>query len=294
MPRIYLFIPYFGKFPNYFQLYLDSLSNNIDILSVFFLTDIDMSGYTVPENAIILPTTKETLQIQFSHMLQTIFGKYIEPSKLILNNYKLVDFKVTYPATFSHILDQYRVAKDDYVGWGDCDLIYGKLSNFIDFKQNYDILGGYWGHFTAIRNDADFKVFFKDVPGFFELCTDNSKTFITDEIACREPLLHFLKKNNYTMFYMNQYCCDIIPPCFFHMFRTNHASMMKNFFDNTHPSKNIHHAFVHKNGKLSIVYDDGFTREATYAHLQKRAMNLPKYKPQTGYFIMENAFHYEI
>jgi len=47
---IYLFIPYFGKFPNYFQLYLDSASINCDILRIILITDIDMTEYILPAN----------------------------------------------------------------------------------------------------------------------------------------------------------------------------------------------------------------------------------------------------
>ena len=60
MPKIYLFIPYYGKFPNYYQLYLDSLRMNQDILTVFFITDIDMKQYDVPENAVVVCMTKES------------------------------------------------------------------------------------------------------------------------------------------------------------------------------------------------------------------------------------------
>jgi hypothetical protein len=59
---------------------------------------------------------------------------YIAPSNtqtLIQNNYKLVDFKIVYSILFDDILQQHGVRETDYVGWGDCDIIYGKISNFI-------------------------------------------------------------------------------------------------------------------------------------------------------------------
>lgn len=295
MPRIYLFIPYYGKFPNYYQLYLDSLRMNQDILTVFFITDIDMKQYDVPENAVIVHMAKEMMQQRLADMLRTVFGKTVDPSLLIKTNYKLVDFKVTFPIVFKDILEQHAVTEEDFVGWGDCDLIYGNLAKFIHFSENYHIIGGWFGHFAAIKNIESFKLFFKEVPNFFDLCTDNSKTFITDEIACREPLQHFLAKNKYKMFYINLYYCDIVPPCFYHMFRKNHYQLSKNFFDTLHPKKNIHHLFFDLSKKrLSVVYDDGSTREAAYAHFQKRAMTLPFQTYANGYFVYENEFHLSV
>ena len=93
------------------------------------------------------------------------------------------------------------------------------------------------------------------------------------------------------MFYMNRYCCDIIPPCFYHMFRPNHASIAKNFFDNLYPDKNIHHVLMDTAGKLTVVYDDGTYRETTYVHLQKRQMELSFQHADCGYMIMEKGFH---
>jgi hypothetical protein len=222
--------------------------------------------------------------------LKTVFGKTVSPKNLLQDNYKFVDFKVTYPIMFNDILEQYKVIEADFVGWGDCDLIYGKFSNFLDLTQNFHILGGWHGHFAAIRNIKSFKTFFKSVPNFFELCTDNSRTHITDEIACRETLKKFLKENNFHMFFMNAHFCDIVPPCFFHMFRPDHASLEKNFFDVYNSHKNITRLYYEKDGKITVFYDDGSERETIYCHLQKRAMDLPFTDYEKGYYINEHSF----
>jgi len=291
MPKIFLCIPYFGKFPNYFPLYLDSLAVNKDILRVLFFTDIDLAGYVVPENARFVKMTKAELQTKIAHMIHELFNKEVEPEKLITTAYKLVDFKVSYPYLFRDILIKEGADEHDFVGWGDCDLIYGKLSNFLDFSQEYDIVGGLWGHFTAVKNTPPFQLFFTTVPSLLNLMLDNSRTFITDEIACREPLITFLNSNNYKMFPMHKHCCDIVPPLFYHMFRNDHTRRLKNFFDNAHSEKNIHHLFRSPSGILTVVYDDGFSREVAYVHMQKRAMTLPFSSYPLGYFLFEHGFH---
>lgn len=286
--RIYLIIPYYGVFPNYFQLYLDSLGNNADILTVFLITDIDMSPYTCPDNLILVKMLKVDVQKRASKFILDTYNKVVEPEDLLKDNYKLVDFKIVYPLLFDDILKSNGVTEEDYVGWGDIDLIYGKLSNFIDFKEGYGILGGWHGHFTAIQNTDSFKNNFKTIPNYFELITDNSKTFVTDEIAYREPLKAYLAKNKIKMFYANAYFCDIVPPCFYHLSRPDHKSREKNFYDVYNSNKNINYLYYNKN--LSVRYDTGERRYVLYCHLQKRKMDLPFTSYTNGYYINENSF----
>lgn len=289
--RIYIFIVYYGAFPNYFQLYLDSLGINTDILSVILVTDIDLSPYKVPVNLIHVKLSIDQVKQRISNLLYKTYGKHVYSEDLVKSNYKFVDFKIVYPLLFDDYLQKYNVTKDDYVGWGDCDLIYGKMSNFIDFNENYGIFGGWHGHFVAIQNTDSFKNNFTSIPNYFDLVTDNSKTFITDEIAYREPLKEYLKKNNIKMFFANAHFCDIVPECFFHMTRPDHAKYEKNFFDVYNSTKNISHLYYDKlNAKLTVLYDTGDKREALYCHLQKRKMDMPFTTYENGYYINEFSF----
>jgi len=289
--RIYLTIPYYGAFPNYFQLYLDSLGINTDILTVFLITDIDMKPYTCPENLIVIKMNKYEVKKRASKFILETYNKVIEPDNLLKDNYKLVDFKIVFSLIFDDILQNHDVTEEDYVGWGDIDLIYGKLSNFIDFKEGYGILGGWHGHFTAIKNTDSFKNNFKAIPNYLELITDNSKTYVTDEIAYREPLKKYLSENKIKMFYANAYFCDIVPPCFYHMSRPDHKSWTKNFYDVYNPNKNINYLYYDKSSfNLSVIYDTGERRHVLYCHLQKRKMELPFTSYDKGYYINENSF----
>jgi len=288
-PRIYKFSCYYGtSFPNYFQLYLDSLGLNANILTVFLVTDIDTSKYNCPSNLVVIPFSKIEVQKRASKFILDVYGKTVEPDELLLDNYKFVDYKIVYPILFDDVLKLHSVTENDYVGWGDIDLIYGKFSNFINFKEDYGILGGWHGHFTAIKNTESFKYNFKTIPNFLELITDNSKTFITDEIAYREPLKAYLAANNIKMFFANAHFCDIVPPCFFHMSRPDHATFEKNFYDLYNPRKNINYVQYDK-AILTVVYDDGSSREALYCHLQKRKMNL-ELTAYDSFHIKESTF----
>ena len=288
--RIYLFIPYYGTLPNYFQLYLDSLGINTDILTVFLITDIDVSSYSLPENLIVIKMPKLDVQQRASKLILDVYGKTVAPEDLLQTNYKLVDFKISYPVLFDDIIKKYAIKTNDYVGWGDVDLIYGKLSNFIDFKMGYGIIGGWHGHFTAIQNTESFKYNFKTIPNYLELITDNSTTFVTDEIAYRKPLIQYIRENKIKMFYTNNFFCDIVPECYYAQRRPEYKSRDKNFFHVYNTIKNISHLYYDKiQSSLRMVYDDGETVDTLYCHLQKRPMKLP-FTSYTGYYIYEDTF----
>ena len=290
--KIYIVIPYFGKFLNYFQLYLDSLKINSDILTVFLITDIDTSSYILPDNMVKIKMSLNEIRNRASKFIFDFYNIEILAKNLILNNYKLVDFKIVYPILFDDILKKYNVTENDFVGWGDCDIIYGKMSNFIKFENNYDIIGGWHGHLTAIKNIESFKNNFKNIPNYLDLIIDNNKTYITDEIAYREPLIKYLNENKLKMFYTNTYFCDIVPEYFFNLYTTERCLQEKNFFDVYNLKKNITHLFYDKvNSKLFLKYtEDDNQKEILYCHLQKRPMTLPFDKYDKGYYIYENKF----
>ena len=287
--RIFLSMPYYGAFPNYFQLYLNSIGKNRDILTILIMTDIDTSSYKIPENVKIVAMTFDDVRERAKQMLHTMLDCTTDAKDLIKTPYKLVDFKVTFPIMFEDHLRLQGATDKDYVGWGDCDLIYGKISNFLHLDQSYDILGGYHGHFTAIRNLPSHTLFFKTVPNFANLCLDNSRVHITDEIACRNTIVN-LQKKGWKTFYTNAYFCDIVPPVFFHLFRPDHKERARNFFDVYNAQKDIKDLRYHPDGSLIVYYEDGTQREALYCHLQKRSMTLPFTDSEAGYWIREREF----
>ena len=127
------------------------------------------------------------------------------------------------------------------------------------------------------------------MPNLPELLLDE-KVYIADEIAFRKPLLDFLERNQYQMFYINRYLCDIVPECFFGLFRKDHAQRKKNFFEVYHPDKDIDHICYDRDGRLTVVYENGEPRQSIYCHLQKRAMSLKFDRYENGYYIREDAF----
>jgi len=288
--KSYIFIPYFGNFPNYFQLYLNSLGKNQDVLTVFFLTDIDMSSYNIPPNAIRIEITFDNIRERLSKFLLKEYNREVDPKVVLPIAYKFCEIKIIYPILFNDIMLEHNITEDDFVGWGDCDLIYGKLNNFIKYEENYHVIGGFHGHFTVIKNIESLKDLYKEIPKYADFILEN-KYCGTDEIAYREPLANYLKTNNYKRCYLNASFCDIVPPIFYNMFRKNHTELAKNFFDVYNPTKDINYLYYSKeDSKLIVYYDDKSAREVSYCHLQKRKMELPPILIDDDYYIGENKF----
>jgi hypothetical protein len=288
-PQIFLYIPYFGAFPNYFQLYLNSLGRNADCLSVFLITDNDLSAYRIPDNLIPVSMTLNAFREKAAGFMREQFGVDVPPETLIKQPYKICDFKIMYPELFRDIGDRYGVTEADFVGWGDCDLIYGRFSDFLDMDDGFRIVGGFHGHLTAVRNIPCFRTLFKEVGNLPGLLVDE-RNHIVDEIAFRPTLLKFLEENHYDMFYINRYFCDLVPECFFDRFRPDYADRKRNFFDAYHPDKDISYVSYDRGGRLTVVYDDRDHRPSIYCHLQKRPMAVDFCQHEASYYIYEDAF----
>lgn len=280
---IILLIPYFGAFPNYFQLYLDSLGVNDKVLTVVLITDIEVDSYTLPANLKLVRMSLDDVRGRIHGFLMDTYGKAPPRDSLVPTPYKLVDFKITYPLLFKGLYTAYI---EDYVGWGDIDVIYGNLSQFL--SPTADIIGGWHGHFTAFRNTMVFRALFTTVPNFYQLCTD-SVTYITDEIAFREPLEKFINANHTEVCVLQSNFCDIVPPCFFSLFRKDYKSFSTNFFNVAKPRKNILYLHRSSDGSLKTVYDDLEVQETSYVHLQKRAMTMVE--GALTYYIGETGFY---
>ena len=126
MKKILMLMPYFGKWPEWMNLFIESCKYNPTIDWIFF-TDCGR-----PENkAKNVKYVKMGLKM-FNKLASIRLGISID----IKSNFKLCDFRPTYGKIFEDYLNGY-----DYWGWGDIDLIYGDLRRFFNEKiMKYDII----------------------------------------------------------------------------------------------------------------------------------------------------------
>lgn len=182
MNKIAFIIPYFGKFNNYFQLFLNSCERNENVTWIIF-TD-DQTEYKWPNNVKRYLTTFKEIK----HRFKSKFDFEISLER----PYKLCDFRPTYGYVFEEYLSEY-----DFWGYCDTDLIWGRIENFIsdEMLNDYDKVGIY-GHCTLIRNSKECnrlfmkpigtKVIYKDVLSCDKNCSfdeefDNSINNIFEE-----------------------------------------------------------------------------------------------------------------
>ncbi len=156
MKKIGLVIPYFGKFPSYFQLFLNSCKYN-DTIDWILITDIK-EKYNYPNNMKIFYMNFE--------QLQTIIQSKFDFPIVLDKPYKLCDYKPAYGYIFEEYLTAY-----DFWGYCDVDLLFGDIRKFIsdELLSQYDKIG-HLGHLSIYRNSSAInKAFMTDTSRYKEV-----------------------------------------------------------------------------------------------------------------------------
>ena len=141
MRKCCFIIAYFGKLPNYFQLFLKTCAYNKNFNWLLF-TD-DNTNFDYPDNV-------ERIQMNFEELREVVQSKFdftIELNKA----YKLCDFKPAY----GYIFEEYI---SNYMFWGHCDIdtLMGDLDTFItnDILSKYDKIFAL-GHMILYKNNFE-------------------------------------------------------------------------------------------------------------------------------------------
>lgn len=187
--RICVIIPYLGKWPVYFDLFLKSIANH-PTLHFYFYTDIKAHrpAYT---NVRYIDTSVKKLSELFSHKVG--FNCNISSA------YKLCEFKPAYGHLFEDDIEAFT-----HWGFGDIDLIYGNIDQYItQYKlSQYDVLSFrkeyLSGALCIFKNDheinrlyqksKDFKTVFAS-DKFFSFCECNFEwqQVVQDETKVLNP-----------------------------------------------------------------------------------------------------------
>ncbi|WP_199120912.1 DUF6625 family protein [Pedobacter sp. ASV28] len=146
MKEACLIIPYYGNWPVYMNIFLESCKHNL-WLDVLFFTDIKERPNTTLSN------------VQFINFSLTEIEKKVKKLTNISGfkipfNYKLCDLKPLYGSIFEDYISDYI-----YWAYGDCDLVYGDVYSFVKtkFESKIDFISFHdkWlsGSFTLVRNN---------------------------------------------------------------------------------------------------------------------------------------------
>lgn len=166
MKDLILITCYFGKFPNYFDLFLKSCSWN-PFIDWLIVTD-DHSSHNFPPNVKIQYSTLEKIE----RIAKEKIGNWIQ----LKRPYKLCDFKTTYGILFQKDISEYRY-------WGHCDIdvVWSEeLSNIVLPLLNYNYSRIFkYGHLSIFKNNPTTNNLFK-----LNYSGINYKTALSSNISC--------------------------------------------------------------------------------------------------------------
>lgn len=279
MKKAAFIIPYYGKFNNYFQLFLDSCSYNKDYDWIIFTDNIE--EYDYPSNVSVYKTT-------FQEICNYIASKFSFPI-VIDKPYKLCDYKPAYGFIFQKYLTKYQ-----FWGYCDVDLILGCLNNFISESDflNYDKIG-VLGHLTLIRNTEEVtNAFLKPLNGNLRAkeVYMNRKNCSFDE-EFNKSINNIFEQYNYRIRYEEYEANIYTKSSNFKIVRLNPKtkkyeveSKKKSFFE---WNKGILQRYVMKNKAVD-------KEEYMYIHMQSRPMNIKSdlsfIRNMKRYKIIPNSF----
>ena len=264
MKKIIIIIPFYGKLPDYFDIWVDSISNNSTV-DFLFVTDLKIPIST--------PKNFKVFQMSFDELKVLIQSKF--DFKIVAENpYQLCDYKVAYGLIFEEYIKEY-----DFWGHCDADQIFGDIRRFVteDLLEQYERLY-YLGHFSLYRNNEKINNFFKLPGALFDYktvySTDNWYSF--GEVS---GTLQITLKNKISLYSSIDFC-DVL---------SMHDRLLF-YGDKVNPK---HFIFYYENGKVIRAYlenNEVKTDEWMYIHLQKRKMLDNRTNKAGAYYIKAHEF----
>jgi hypothetical protein len=148
-----ILICYYGELPWYFRFFLASCAYNTDI-DFIFVSDIDIKEQ-LPPNVIVVKRTIQEIKKTAEQKLR--FEVCLDKP------FKLCDFRPAFAQLFSDLIEGY-----DFWGYGDIDIIYGRIRHFItdDILREYDAISTkpqyFTGFFALLKNTDKIKNIFRE------------------------------------------------------------------------------------------------------------------------------------
>ncbi len=271
LSKICLTAFYFGKFNNYFHLWLNSCRANSSVDFMLFTDNNELYNY--PDNV-------KKITLTFNDFRERCRSKYDFP--ISMNNpYHICDYVPAFGDIFANELADY-----DFWGHCDIDLVFGDIRKFIPetILQNYDKIS--WrGHFSLYKNNLRVNQIYKST----HLSHEIYKTIFTNPtnslFAFEENEINPILEHEGLKIYKGLYFADL-KTC------TNNFEMMH--FSESFQEKNKEQIFEYNNGKLFRHFNlkgELRSEEMMYIHFLKRPMSLENNPLDIDHFlILPNYF----
>lgn len=270
MNKIAIIVPYFGNFPETFELWKESCRRNskfdwIIITDQKFEGDGNIKGFHITMSAI-------------EKRASDLIGWDVK----ISTPYKLCDYRPLYGEIFQDLLKEY-----DFWGHCDMDLIFGDLLEFVteDLLNSYDKFFIH-GHFVLYRNSDEVNNWWKK----YTTEEQRKEVFLAtetrafDEFGINENGMAFLVPNTEKVYYKETF--DDLDYSQFSF------SSQRIIQDKIKSKKTYPMIFEFDHGKLYRYIRIGkklYKDESMYVHFQKREIEIPlNFKSHEHYFIIPN------
>lgn len=256
--KVCLISPYYGIFPNYFHLWIESASHNPKI-DFYIITDSEFN-YSLPPNI-------HQIHLSLNGIKERV--ERITGLKVCLSSgYKLCDYRPAYGLIFDDFVKNY-----DFWGWCDPDVVFGDLSLIVNKEtmDEYDVIGG-GGAFSLFRNTELLKTYYlyttRTMPSYsFNEVRTTDKNLIFDEWAAPNIRKSFRIKETSQYEWLYKRVLDVIPPDT----SVRHSNMYIRFCEYPVVAEyQSGHVFAYAISSEGIVEK----KEYAYCHLQKRKMNI--------------------
>lgn len=267
MNRIVIIGVYFGKFPQYINLWLKSCewNKNIDFL-IFTDQELDYKIYNVKIIKIDLD--------EFSR----IASEKLEMNIKLEKPYKCCDFRPAYGKIFEEYIKEYSF-------WGHCDfdMIFGDIQKFIteDIMNKYDKILNL-GHLSLYRNTKNVNGRYEkkgSKVGNFKEVFNNNKSYAFDET---NGIYSIYKENNFPV-YDKRVFADI-------------SMIYKRFRLALNDINYNEQVFFWEKGKVYRVYKENDIikkEEYIYIHFKKRKnmeVHIKNIDNLNGFYINDKGF----
>lgn len=173
MTKIAILNPYFGRWPEWVDLYFYSCIQNPDI-DFFYFTDCGIPN--IANGAPNLHFYEMTFQ-EYCDMASKKIGIAFQPK----SSYKLCGLRPFYGFIHEDILVDY-----DFWGFGDVDLVYGQIRDFYteEMLKRYDVFSTHndrmSGHFSLLRNSEYYRTLCFNIPQW-QMKLQSEQTYALDE-----------------------------------------------------------------------------------------------------------------
>lgn len=264
MKKIAFVIPYYGKFPSYYWLWLKTCEKNPTV-DFFVITDI--------KDNLVYPNNVKKVEMSFEELRQVVQKKFEFPISLD-RPYKLCDYKPAYGDIFEDMLKEY-----DYVGHCDIDLFFGDIRKYItDEVLDKNVRFFSQGHCSLYRNNEYGKTLYKTLDRKGRLdwkeVYQSNKNWCFDEWAghCGGGISSIMEANNIPM-YNKHVDADIDPG--------------KREFEGAGVIEGSY--FEYDNGKVYMINNDS-RKEVLLAHFQKRDIRIDHNLDTNHFYLISPYF----